>query len=126
MYTHTVMTIDQLDSKLICEPLSKEERLNYIKIFLDKIYLTGIDKGTVLEQARIKKINYLKDQKFEAYFQGFCEYIEENINIAEKKVYREKYKGRYNYYKPKKKKSPKKEKTTKPEKPKKYFQHQLW
>lgn len=101
------MNIDQLDEKLINTPLSKGERLGYIKIFLKKIYLDGIDKGTSLENIRIKKIQNIKDKKFDRYFTNFCNYLEEKILIAEKRVYREKYKGRYNYYKPKKAKKKK-------------------
>lgn len=102
------MDIEQLDKKLINSPLSKKERINYIKIFLNKIYLQGIDKGTKLEQSRIKKIQFLKDRKFKLYFQNFSIFIEDLINISEKKIYREKYKGRYSYYKPKRKKKLKK------------------
>lgn len=113
----THMDIDQLDEKLITEPLSKGQRLDYIKAFINKSYLKGIDDGTRLEQSRLLKISRYKQRAFNKKYESFLDKLEDLINIFEKRVYREKYKGRYNYYKPKKPRR---------KKPSTYKQQQLW
>jgi hypothetical protein len=126
-YAHTsFMNLEQLDDKLVNFPLSREERLEYIKVFLNKRYLDGIDKGTILENARIKKIEKIKIKKFDKFFLQFKEYVEEKILRAEKRVYREKYRGLYNYYEPKKTKRKKLKKKPVEKPPVKLKQKNIW
>lgn len=128
MHTHIIhaLNLDQLDDKLVNFPLSKEERIKYIKIFLNKIYLDGIDKGTDLENNRLKRVKEVKIQKFNKFYQDLKEYIEEKILKAEKRVYREKYRGLYNYYKPKKNKRKIINVKPKNDHPKKFKQKTIW
>lgn len=119
-YAHTyLMNIDQLDEKLVHEPLSKNQRIALINAFLNRIYLQGIDKGTLLEQSRLIRIAALKKKMFDKKYELFLDKVEDLINIHEKRVYREKYKGRYNYYVPKKPAKSKKTVTI-------YKQQHLW
>lgn len=111
------MKIDQLDEKLVTEPLSKQKRLELIKVFINKAYLNGIDRGTELERSNRIKIAMFNQKKFNKKYESFLDKLEDLINIHEKRVYREKYKGRYKYYKPKKPRR---------RKPSKYKQQQLW
>lgn len=118
------MNLYQLDEFIITSPLSKEKRIEYLKLFFNKAYLNGIDRGTNLEIIRQEKIKKLHKQRLSSKFQIILDDLYNLINISEKRVYREKYKGRYNYYKQKTNR-PKKIKKVKP-KPTNYKISELW
>lgn len=96
------MNLFELDDFIISAPISQERRIEYLKIFLNNAFLRGIDKGTNLEISRRKKIELIHLKRLENSYQLFLDDIFDLINIAEKKVFRQKYRGRYNYYKSKK------------------------
>lgn len=113
------MNLHQLDEYIVSTPMSQKKRIEYLKVFIDKAYLKGIDRGTTLEHIRQEKIKKLHEKIITTKFKKLMDDIYDFIQTAENRVYREKYKGRYNYnyYIPKKKRQAK---------PRDYKPTELW
>lgn len=95
------MDLLKLEEYLITTPLSHQQRQEYLKVFLNNAYLKGIDRGTSLEISKLHKLKQLHDARINKKFKKLLDDIYDLIQIEENRVYREKYKGRYNYYKKK-------------------------
>lgn len=95
------MDLKYIDDLYLSQPMSEQERLDLLKRLKEISYLDGIDKGTVLEQDTILKIQSMREKRFRQEFHQLMEDCNDLINEGIRKNKRAKYKGRYHY--PKKK-----------------------
>lgn len=105
-HTHLhVMDLEELDDIIINRPLSKEKRLAIYNQFLQKAFLKGVDKGTLLEISRQNKLEAIHKKKIETRLNEIIEETNDWVNKELPRFKRLKYRGVYKYPKKKKKKN---------------------